>query len=276
MKRKELEGKDLAPTAKDNRPSQSLKRFREMVAYTKKLKEKTASNNVTKEAEKKKNKTKKNALGVAGRWEGESFAAYTRRINRAKRKALAESDKLASQARAALLSETQAKGKKRQRLEKHKERLAAKKKKRKSKKKALANDDDDDDDQGRASSSIGDSKGKDNNNNPKKKTRKLKNRTNVTEAAPAFGEVAYRPPEFAARPKVKVAPLASMLSSESLERAEGDDSDKDDQEAAQARMLDLMRARAQLAYKNAKAKRRAGGNNRLAATTMMDRVRLLL
>eukprot|EP00469_Lotharella_globosa_P016004 CAMPEP_0167832682 /NCGR_PEP_ID=MMETSP0112_2-20121227/14516_1 /TAXON_ID=91324 /ORGANISM="Lotharella globosa, Strain CCCM811" /LENGTH=191 /DNA_ID=CAMNT_0007737845 /DNA_START=127 /DNA_END=700 /DNA_ORIENTATION=+ len=191
MRRKELEGKDLPPTAKDNRPSQSLKRFREMVAYTKKLKQKNGSDKVTKEAK------------------------------------LAETDKLASKARAALMRETQAQVKRRRRLEKHKEKLAAKKKKRKSKTPSV----DDDDEEGRANSSIADSKGDADADGANKK-KKLRNRTNVTEAAPTFGEVAYRPPEFAARPKVKVMPLASTLSSESIEAK---DSDEDNEEAVQAR-----------------------------------------
>jgi len=163
------------------------------------------------------------------------------------------------------MRETQAQVKRRRRLEKHKEKLAAKKKKRKSKTPSV----DDDDEEGRANSSIADSKGDADADGANKK-KKLRNRTNVTEAAPTFGEVAYRPPEFAARPKVKVMPLASTLSSESIEAK---DSDEDNEEAVQARMIDLMRARAQLAYKNAKAKRRAASARPSSAT--IDRVRLL-
>jgi len=71
-------------------------------------------------------------------------------------------------------------------------------------------------------------------------------------------QVAQRPPDFVAKPKIKSRPLATHCAASVAEDSDGEDDEgtsriPDNNE----RMVELMRARAMLAYKMAKKKRRA-------------------
>mmetsp|Transcript_4341 Transcript_4341/g.6508 ORF Transcript_4341/g.6508 Transcript_4341/m.6508 type:complete len:250 (-) Transcript_4341:102-851(-) len=219
LKRKELEGKDLPPTARDERPSLSFKRFQRMMEASKKLKAKKENGNARKQ-KKELLKTKQT------RRKGESFGAFSRRINKARERAIREINKpLNPSVINSMKQDKKVRAKKRKRLEKHQ------KKKKRAKPVSI-----------QESAEVSD---------------EIVEKKNT----PAFREVADRPPSFKFRPKARSRrPRAADVQNNVVESADDDDNENEEEAAAaKERMIAILRARAQLAYKNAKKRKSTSG-----------------
>eukprot|EP00466_Bigelowiella_natans_P021034 jgi/Bigna1/132460/aug1.17_g7168 len=268
MHSKESQNRDLPPTKKDEKPSASMRRFLQMQEYVRKVKAEDAKknqkkkkgsgskaeDNLTEDSSKKK---KKKILNVADSVDPYTWFVWQEAVKKTEKR-----------------EETNSRTKKRNRLEKQQERRRKKLiKKRKKRKDADSNDermgyalfsdhhildsfltyfsqklerDSPGGFTGASSSAGGDIDAVD--------SKKFLPGSDPV----AFGEVAQRPPDFVAKPKIKSRPLATHCAASVAEDSDGEDDEgtsriPDNNE----RMVELMRARAMLAYKMAKKKRRA-------------------
>eukprot|EP00471_Norrisiella_sphaerica_P011804 CAMPEP_0184497444 /NCGR_PEP_ID=MMETSP0113_2-20130426/36579_1 /TAXON_ID=91329 /ORGANISM="Norrisiella sphaerica, Strain BC52" /LENGTH=247 /DNA_ID=CAMNT_0026884553 /DNA_START=267 /DNA_END=1011 /DNA_ORIENTATION=- len=226
-----------------------------------------------------KKKKKRIGVKVSERFPGESFAQFSRRVERAKARELTRQSMEAAKI-VQPKEETNTQAKKKRRREKLKERRRKKLLKRRGSgvKRGRHSSDEElysEEDDGQANSATS-SKRDDASNGLPGIMRKKKQQRIPSSDPVAFGEVAERPPEFKLKPKIKRTPLATECGEKEekedgtdgghVTRGDDDDGGGSDESGSDSegvlreknkRMTELMRSRAILAYKMMKKKRRA-------------------